>query len=338
MIAMLSIIAYMAGQDVGLQNQYASVGMFNNRNDFANAMALIVPLAFVFLLRGRLSLKMVMVLVIGLAMYKIFRSNSRGGQMAALLGVATILYLTAKTRGGKVAMITVGAVMLALALTLSGHLGTIVKYKEDKSAMGRVVAWDDAMKMFRHHPLFGVGYYRFGVFGERDSHSTFMRALGELGGAGLFVIVGLCFVAFRDAYRLSRHAPSAEIQLLAYGMTGMLAAYVVGSLFMTGLYQNYVHIQFAFVAALRLVADRERIQLASGGSAEPSDAPDEPKPGRAMSLGLLEPPPPVPTPWPASWGPGLAARGLMERGDWAKIFGLTVLCWFTYKLFIIRSF
>jgi O-antigen ligase len=322
-IIMLFIVALLAGENVGLRGQYASIGMFDNRNDFAYAIAILLPLALAFFVRGDPFSKVVSLGVIVVGVAQLVATGSRGGMLASLFAVLTIPYMLARSKAGKTIMLTLGIIGLLTAFMMSSRLGTVAGYQEDKSAMGRVDIWAQCLSMFKQHAVLGWGYRTWPDLPgtKRDTHSSYLRALVELGVTGLFICVGIVFFAFRVAYRLTTRAPHPSLRIVALGMSGALVGHAVASLFQTRLYHMFLFVLFAMASALRLVSDREVSGL-RGAGARP----------------LQELRPADATLWDRSAGAGLMTPRLVNRKDLLRIGGLTFACWLMHKLFVMRSY
>jgi len=318
---MLLIVASTAGtlETGGTKGQYASfIPMFDNRNDFAYAMAIMLPIALAFALRGDAFARIVGAGTALAGVVILLPSDSRGGQLASIFALYTILFIQAKSKLGKQIMLIGGILVLMVAFAMSARLATVGQYKEDKSAMGRVEVWARALEMFREKPFIGKGYMSWRDHAKRDSHSSYMRAIGELGGIGLFIYIGLLFYALRDAYQIAMRATTRTLRVCAMGMTGVMVGHIIGSLFQTRLYHSFVLVQIAVISGMRLVADRE--------GALPRPAPAG-RPGAES-----------PGPWQLSQGAGFMAPGLVNRKDLLKIGALTFGCWLLHKVFVMYSF
>ncbi len=318
---MLLIVAFTAGLGAGgTKTHYASfIPMFDNRNDFAYAMAIMLPIAFAFVLRGDVFSKIVGAGVMLVGISQLIPSDSRGGQLASIFAVYTIFFIQAKSKLGKQIMLIAGVLVLMAAFAVSARLATVGGYKQDKSAMGRVEVWAKGLEMFREKPFIGKGYFSWRDHAKRDSHSSYMRAIGELGGIGLFIYIGLLFYALRDAYQIAMRATTRTLRVCAMGMTGVMVGHIIGSLFQTRLYHSFILVQIAVISGMRLVADRE------GTLSQPAPAADTPGP-------------PPPGPWELSQGGGFMSPGLVNRKELMKIGALTFGCWLLHKAFVMHSF
>ena len=323
---MLVLVALLAGP-IALgpkAGTYASFGSFSDRNDFGGALATILPFAVVFCLKGNPLEKMLASGVLVAATRGVILSDSRGSQLAAIAGMCAALYVLGKSKMSRRVVLVVAIAAFAVALGSSRRLGSITRYTEDESAMGRIYAWQDILTNFPRYPITGRGFgkYIHWMPGGRDTHSSYMRALGELGAPGLFCYLGVLFFAWREARGLTKPgaAPHPTIHLLAVGMTGGLAAHIVASIFLTHLYYPFVLVQIALIGALRLITDRERVEAHADDALIAGAGP-----GPQRNL------------WEASVGMGLLTRRLISRKDLMKILAVTIGCVVFYKIMVEMS-
>ena len=322
---LLVVIAFMAetateGTEKGT---YISKGAFNDRNDFGAAMATIIPFALVFLLKGKAAAKALALFVIAVAVHGVVMSDSRGAQLACIGGVGVTVYLLGASKRSRRTAIIAAVLFLVLAIGASTRLGSVMKYSEDRSAMGRIQAWDTVLASFPSYPIFGRGYSKFKSWmpGQLDTHSSYMRALAELGLPGLICYLGVLFFACCQGYRLTRAetTPNRAIRVLAIGSLGALSVHCIASLFLTRLYYPFVLVQIGLISSLWIIADKER-RLSEGG---------EPAVGEELyeERNL----------WVASRGMGFATKKLVSGKDVLKIAGIAVICIVSYKIMVLIS-
>ena len=102
---------------------------------------------------------------------------------------------------------------------------------------GRWQYWETAVDQFQAHPVLGdgAGSYQawwaqhgsLAVF-VRSAHSLFLEALGELGIAGLALIIAVFALGVAHGVRRTRAAPSDDRAVFA-GLTAALVAFVLGA-------------------------------------------------------------------------------------------------------------
>lgn len=302
---------------------YASVGAFKDRNDFGAAMATMIPFAIMFCLKGKPFEKFLGLILMGVATHGVIVSDSRGSQLACMAGACFTLYLFGASKTSRRTVIIAGILGVVLAIGASARLQSVTRYKEDRSAMGRIEAWATVLDSFPRYPIFGRGFGKFRNWmpGALDTHSSYMRALAELGSPGLFCYLGVLFFACRKGYRLTRAdtAPSPRLRILAIGSMGALAVNVVASLFLTRLYYPFVLVQIGLISSLWIMADRERSATQPAGFASDGDAVTE------RNL------------WAASLNMGFATSKLVTGKDLLKIAGIFVVCIVAYKVMVLIS-
>lgn len=324
MCLLLLGVAMQAGQGVGLPNQYASIGMFGNRNDFAHGIAAALPIAAAFLLGGGLFLKIVGLGLIVAIIPELIKSGSRGGQLAAMVAVYAILVVRAKKTRTRNLMVVLGLLGGLAVFAASERLATVVEYQTDPSAMGRVMFWSSCLRSFRATPLnliMGRGYGTIieGMLRSRAAHSSYMNNLFELGAPGLFILIGLLFFAVRDAYALAQNALRPATRMLALGLTGLMAGTIIGSAVETLSYRIYVLVPVAMISALRVIEQRERAAAALTG----------PDGDAGSTYCFLRP--------IATDGFRLVERRMVTGKDLRTVALLTFACWLSYTVLVAVS-
>jgi hypothetical protein len=126
----------------------------------------------------------------------LYLTSSRGADVAAAAGVATIAAASRRVSRRAVALLTVpalAAVLAVIAVSSSEH-GLAAKL----AGANRPHYWHVAWKEFRLNPLTGSGAGTFDSFWlhyrpvdsfARDAHSLFVETLGELGPLGLALLL-----------------------------------------------------------------------------------------------------------------------------------------------------
>ncbi len=322
----LIIIGLLAGEDVGLTGQYASIGMFDNRNDFAYAMAILAPIGFAFLLAGSAPEKIAGLGAMILAFGQVVASGSRGGLLATLGAVYAVLLTRPRRAFVRFGMALAGIIAFGFVLSFSPRLQTVGGYTRDGSAMGRVEVWGMCLTLFRNHRFIGHGARTWLLTPgtPRDTHSSYMRVLFELGTIGLFIYLGVFFYAMRASYKITQQGSSGRMRVMGLAIFGILAGQTIGSVLQTRVYYPFVFAILGLSSALLLVSSREQGQIP-----EPTGRADWP-PDRLSGL--------TPDLWNQSAGSGFSAPGLWNKRDFYIIAGLTFLCWLVHKLFVMRSY
>jgi hypothetical protein len=169
-------------------------GIFNDPNDLAMALILVVPFLLVvaFRRRGRLINRAVAAVSLAVLILAIYYTNSRGGTLGLAAAAGAFWWLRFRRRLALVAT-AVGLVVLILA----GPSRMNSLNAEEASAQGRVHAWAAGLRMFAAEPIVGIGYTRFDERHERVAHNSFVHVVSELGFLGAACLVGLFYWFFR---------------------------------------------------------------------------------------------------------------------------------------------
>ncbi|MBU6409118.1 MAG: O-antigen ligase family protein [Verrucomicrobia bacterium] len=220
-------------------------GTYISPNDLAGFLEMLLPLALAFLVAGRLHpLMRVFVgyaaLVIGAGLAVTF---SRGGWVAAALGVFAVLLTLASRRQHRMAALLI----LALITGAGGFAGQYylksnydIVHKEPTVINGRVdlnTRWDmwmAAADMWRDHFWFGVGpaHYNWRFREYRDehvqnqpgwAHNDYLNLLAEWGATGgMIVLAGMTLFAagFSQTWK---HVQRGESSAGGKGMSNRFA-------------------------------------------------------------------------------------------------------------------
>jgi O-antigen ligase len=205
-------------------------GPYVNPNHYAGLMEMLVPVAFFYIaeIRGRWAPATLVPLGMGaaVAVASLLLTGSRGGLLAfaAEVVIAAIVWRTSFTRRRGSLIPVTTAILAAVFLfawldpgTVAHRLGVIVKLGEPTWKQWVTFRKDmalDSLRMFRDHPLCGVGLGNFEAAYPRYqsfpsdlwmdyTHNDYLQALAETGVIGAVLITSalalflLC--VFRDA-------------------------------------------------------------------------------------------------------------------------------------------
>ncbi len=97
----------------------------------------------------------------------------------------------------------------------------------DSSANERIALKDHAIKIFREHPIVGIGYKTFSyttgtIYDEnimKDTHNMYLNVLSELGIVGFTLFMILYLFALKNSLRLYRDAEDKYIKGLGFGFS-----------------------------------------------------------------------------------------------------------------------
>jgi O-antigen ligase len=215
-------------------------GPYVNRNHFAGFVELVLPLALIPLVLGRVrrERRPVVGLCAVILVVALFLSASRGGivSFCAELGVLGLVMILRRTRGKQ--LLTGGAVLL-VALLLVAWLGVgqilqrlssvqVLEVTAGKRASMRADTW----RIFLDHPLLGTGLgtlqivfpaYETLYDGKivNHAHNDYLEALAETGIAGGLCCVWFIGVLVSESLKRSRQLNNSFAG--AFQLSGMLA-------------------------------------------------------------------------------------------------------------------
>jgi putative inorganic carbon (hco3(-)) transporter len=247
--------------------QIRGIGNFDNPNDLAYSVILIVPflLGFLFQTKGFLG-RFISLIFLIVSIYCIYLTRSRGGQVSLAASLAAWIYFWVKDPKRKRQLI-IFAITGVIAVGVSQATG----YREDDSAMGRIDAWSEGWQLLKSHPIIGVGKDQFIEYHERDTHSSFVRAGAELGLLGLYAFVGMIYAIALTILNLQNPTVDKKWRPYSAGFGAFFVSYIAASAFSTRTYD------LVFLICVALVGVMGRLALADTDkvSAEGLLFPDE---------------------------------------------------------------
>ncbi|MDY0056563.1 MAG: putative O-glycosylation ligase, exosortase A system-associated [Methyloversatilis sp.] len=233
-------------------------------NEIGLALAMTVPL--LYFMRSRAAnplLKAFLTTWVVLTAFAAIGTQSRG----ALLGMAAMtafIWINSRKKiyTGVLLALTGYAIANFMPASWYERMGTIETHEEDKSAQGRLNAWQTSFNMANDR-IFGGGFecWKRQVFAMyapdptnvRDVHSVVFEVLGEHGyiGLGLFFTLGLCtwLSAGWSARRARRMPDIAWVADMMRMVQVSLIAYATAGLFLGLAYFDYYYTLIVVVVA-----------------------------------------------------------------------------------------
>jgi O-antigen ligase len=173
-------------------------GVFRDPNDFSLLIVFGVPLAIYFLTDGVSGLaRLLWVPFLGLFGYALALTQSRGGLLAVLVGLAVLFRARFGTRRS---LLLLAAVLPVLLFVLAGRQTELLNNGD--TAQERFQLWSDGLMFLREAPLFGIGVGEFQVRAGLVAHNSFVHAYAELGLFGGTLFLGAFFFSVWSLYRL----------------------------------------------------------------------------------------------------------------------------------------
>lgn len=232
---------YRAGDSVG------------DGNYFSTAAALILPLVYLMIFSAKKSSEKLFFLgVLLISVVAIMLTGSRGGALAV---ATSLLYLIWHSRHRVRNLVLI--IIVALPLSIFVPVSPLNRFLHPKmrgvnTEETRLEAWGAGLKMFKDHPLFGVGLGNFkalmplyvapGVDFKSIAHNTYVELLAELGPLGLIFFLAIVFFAFRSLRNVRRRMreldPQSFLYLTSLSLESGLIGFLVGACFLSDEYEK----------------------------------------------------------------------------------------------------
>tara|TARA_R110001599_G_scaffold310954_1_gene518196 strand:+ start:4849 stop:6216 length:1368 start_codon:yes stop_codon:yes gene_type:complete len=157
------------------------IGIFSDPNDMGMFLLMNVPIAFYFFSKAQnFIIKVAVLIVIGLLLWGIVNTNSRG----TLVGLLALCCVYMVFRFGKLKAFIFIGICIPIAFVAMSKFRAIDT--EEESAQGRIEAWYSAVQMFKYRPVVGVGKGNFMEHHGRTGHNSYAMVMAELGTLGYF--------------------------------------------------------------------------------------------------------------------------------------------------------
>lgn len=260
-------------------------GFIGGNNELASAFVMTIPLMrYLQLQSGNTWVRRGLLLSMVLCGIAAIGTYSRG----ALLGTTGMLlfFILRSDRKLMWAVLLVAAMLVGLA-SMPDHwwdrMGTLRTYKQDESAMGRIIAWGVAWNIAADR-IFGGGFmvslpwvyerYASGDYGAAlVAHSIYFQMLGEHGfiGLGLYLLVGV--LTWVNAIKLRRMARSDPALRWAGDLGSMVQVSMIGFA-ITGAFLSLAYFDLPFnVMVIAALAVRFASAAATASARAPSSTP-----------------------------------------------------------------
>lgn len=197
-------------------------------------------------------------------------THSRG----AALSVALVMLILAARSKNKILVILLLIMFTAPAVYLVRdsyfkRMGTLENPEEDSSAASRLAYWGAAVRMWKDHPVFGVGFGESNFMlllptylGHEDrhvAHNTYVQVLVDSGLPALIAYVILMVSVVIWLGRSAKKAALVDPALRAYpwALQAALLAFMLGSTFLSRVTFDLYYILIMMAAAWRTVLLKE---------------------------------------------------------------------------------
>lgn len=257
---------------------------FSESNFFAAFMAGMLPLIGAQLLRSKTWIsRIICFLSAGFTANAIVLCRSRGAFVGLAAGGLAALFFSPKEHRKKIVICLILGILGGLYVTDAQYLkrlGTIIvsdKEERDESAGSRFKLWSAGMKMVADKPMgIGIGnwYQTIGKYipeyTGKDSHSTYVKCVAELGVQGftvfgLFVLYSFYLIRWvRLQSDLFEKEVSDDYKLITFGLFISLVVYLSCALTITMIYTEITWILLMLPACLKRVIENEYSDMIAG--------------------------------------------------------------------------
>lgn len=282
-----------------------SQGMIADPNDLAAHLLLVLPFLLFVILRKRThpALRLILVAAMTYGMFLILRTGSRGGLVALVFTLASILMFGSVRQKVAVAIAAPVMFVILVALLPGPTWNRLKSFSEGQetskaaidSAESRKYLLKKSIEFTFKKPFFGVGPGQFQNYEGREAiaehrrgnwhatHNTYTQISSECGIPALLFFLGAIastFVALRKIRKKALMMKKDEIVTAAFCITVGLTGYAAASLFLA----NGYRFQFLAVSGLVIAIWRIASKIPSHSS---SQAPTKQPQAENFELNLL---------------------------------------------------
>jgi O-antigen ligase len=270
-----AIRSYIKGEFAvkGLRIEGLVGGMFENPNDLATALDLLLPFAVALTLISKgLPRLFYLVCAVVLAVGVLF-TLSRGGFLGLIALSGVLLWKLGRWRRLKTILGVALICGILLAVMPGGYgarITTIFNTEQDQtgSAQQRRELLERAASVAISRPIVAVGMGNFHIYSikEKAAHNSYLEIAAELGVMGLIAYLILIFAPLRSLYRIERQTRGMrsenerEMYWLSVCLQAAFIAYMVCSFFASIQYLWYLYYTAAYAVALRQIHAAEEIE------------------------------------------------------------------------------
>jgi O-antigen ligase len=223
-------------------------GQLGDPNEMSVFIGAVIPLVLAMAAATKRWLAMLLAaLLIGLGIYAVILSKSRGGQLVLGTVFAVYFYRRYGWKG-----IAVGALLALPVILLGGREAT-------DSSDERIDLLYDGMTYVMHHPVLGMGIDQFGEMRGHTAHNAYLLAAAELGIPGLFAWSGLLWASVKIPLAVLRDPPPElppEIRALANALVVSFVGMAVGIFFLSFTFKQLLFLWLGMCGALYGVVRR----------------------------------------------------------------------------------
>lgn len=247
------------------RNRAAWVGLFEDPNELAYSLVILVPLTMTLFdtarsPRARVGFAIAAVIQAA----AVVATQSRGGVLGLVVVLGLLLW-SYRIRGGVLAIVAlVAAIGFAFAAdTFWQRVEVVATYQQDDAITRRIQAWGVGLDIFLNRPMLGVGIGNFSLAwplyadlpGGKwlTAHNAFIQILGEIGFLGLIGFVALLavtLIGLRRTRRWASRVGARESESFAKGLGIALWGYVSCAMLLSVAFNWFLYVIVALSVAV----------------------------------------------------------------------------------------
>jgi len=245
-------------------------------NVLASHFAMLLPLIGIMFLKSDWKRKAICLVSGVFVINAIVLCRSRGAFLGCLIGTIAAAVFSVPTKRKQIILsVIIGIIGAAILIdpAFLSRMSTITTEESQmgESSRGRLLAWKAALSMTYDYPL-GVGEGNFKKYVDqyepdipgKDTHSTFLRCLAELGIQGFVVLALLIANAFRILGRLRKQVKGwsneMDFQWHIYGLKIAIIIFITCGITMTLTYIEELYWLLIFPVFLQRAVENEAEQ------------------------------------------------------------------------------
>lgn len=254
----------------------------------AEAIVLVAALPLLFSLvgiyRGSSRAKVIALVSVVIIFAGFVGTLSREGIVALGVSMVAAVIFGGRWRKKAALLLVIGASVTAGYFLVVAPLAARQRVTSSDSS-GRTTLWQVALRVFRAHPLFGVGNNNFilvegkyvnepgavsafyVINAPKVAHDAFLESLVDLGIPGLLAFSSVLVFGLGTAVRAARRFErlgDAQMELMSRAVVLALVAVITSEFFVSEEYARYLWMPLAFGAALLSLARRTEAELGTG--------------------------------------------------------------------------
>jgi putative inorganic carbon (HCO3(-)) transporter len=254
------------GTVVGMRISGMVGGIFENPNDLATSLDLLIPLAVALALTRKGLARVFYFACTAILITGVILTFSRGGFLGMVAMAALLLWKLGRSNKAMTALAvaTVAMVFLiAMPVGYSSRITSIFDTESDPtgSSQARKDLLERAASVAANHLVIGVGMGNYSIYsiGEQRAHNSFLEISAELGVLGLVAYLIMLWAPLRSLRRIEQGSLAGlrkgrqDIYYLVAAVQASLVAYIVCSCFGSIQYHWFLYYPLAYAVALKRI-------------------------------------------------------------------------------------